>query len=206
MRVRLERGMICVQIVYGLIFLVASTGLFCWFLLDDYRVGNFVDNCVAFFILLIFLHALTNLVDGIVRLKGHKKILEINNDTFIYYGRLCGRVTFEIPLSEIDLVMKDWSTPMDDAKHSSTIYYILKRIDDFGNIRSWERKRYRVLYIFFKDSKTALKYDKKLGFQTRKKRKYVAETKMIHIPIAEGEFFSDQEMNDYINERKNHDR
>ena len=206
MRVRLERGMICVQIVYGLIFLVASTGLFCWFLIDDYRFGNFVDNCVAFFILLIFLHALTNLVDGIVRLKGHKKILEINNDTFIYYGRLCGRVTFEIPLSEIDLVMKDWSTPMDDAKHSSTIYYILKRIYDFGNIRSWERKRYRVLYIFFKDSKTALKYDKKLGFQTRKKRKYVAETRMIYIPIAEGEFFSDQEMNDYINERKNHDR
>ena len=206
MRVRLERGMICVQIVYGLIFLVASTGLFCWFLLDDYRVGNFVDNCVAFFILLIFLHALTNLVDGIVRLKGHKKILEINNDTFIYYGMLCGRVTFEIPLSEIDVVMKDWSTPMDDAKHSSTICYILKRIDDFGNIRSWERQRYRVLYIFFNDSKTALKYDKKLGFQTRKKRKYVAETKMIHIPIAEGEFFSDQEMNDYINERKKNDR
>lgn len=206
MRVRLERGMICVQIVYGLIFLVASTGLFCWFLLDDYRVGNFVDNCVAFFILLIFLYALTNLVDGIVRFKGHKKILEISNDTFIYYGRLCGRVTFEIPLSEIDLVMKDWSTPMDDAKHSSTIYYILKRIDDFGNIRSWERQRYRVLYIFFNDSKTALKYDKKLGFQTRKKRKYVAETKMIHIPIAEGEFFSDQEMNDYINERKKNDR
>ena len=206
MRVRLERGMICVQIVYGLIFLVASTGLFCWFLLDDYRVGNFVDNCVAFFILLIFLHALTNLVDGIVRLKGHKKILEINNDTFIYYGMLCGRVTFEIPLSEIDVVMKDWSTPMDDAKHSSTICYILKRIDDFGNIRSWERQRYRVLYIFFNDSKTALKYDKKLGFQTRKKRKYVAETRMIHIPIAEGEFFSDQEMNDYINERKKNDR
>ena len=37
-------------------------------------------------------------------------------------------------------------------------------------------------------------------------RKYVAETKMIHIPIAEGEFFSDQEMNDYINERKKNDR
>lgn len=168
MRVRLERGMICVQIVYGLIFLVASTGLFCWFLLYDYRFGNFVDNCVAFFILLIFLYALTNLVDGIVRFKGHKKILEISNDTFIYYGRLCGRVTFEIPLSEIDLVMKDWSTPMDDAKHSSTIYYILKRIDDFGNIRSWERQRYRVLYIFFNDSKTALKYDKNLVFRHEK--------------------------------------
>ena len=51
-----------------------------------------------------------------------------------------------------------------------------------------------------------MKYDKKLGFQTRKKRKYVAETKMIHIPIAEGEFFSDQEMNDYINERRKNDR
>lgn len=51
-----------------------------------------------------------------------------------------------------------------------------------------------------------MKYDKKLGFQTRKKRKYVAETKMIHISIAEGEFFSDQEMNDYINERKKNDR
>ena len=178
MIVKLERGMIWVQIVYGLIFLIASTGLFYGLLIDNYRTGNFVDNCIAFLILLISLHALTNLVDGIVRLKGHNKILEINNDTFIYYGRLCGRVTFEIPLSEIDLVMKDWSTPMDDAKHSSTIYYILKRIDDFGNIRSWERQRYRVLYIFFNDSKTALKYDKKLGFQTRKKRKYVAETRM----------------------------
>ena len=83
--------------------------------LDDYRFGNFVDNCVAFFILLIFLHALTNLVDGIVRLKGHKN-LEINNDTFIYYGRLFGRVTFEIPLSEIDFVMKDWTTRMDDIE------------------------------------------------------------------------------------------
>lgn len=206
MIVKLEGGMIWVQIVYGLILLIASTSLFCWLLIDDYRFGNFVDNCVAVFILLIFLHALINLLDGIVRLKGHKKILEINSETFIYYGRLCGRVTFEIPLSEIDLVMKDWSTPMDDAKHSSTIYYLLKRIDDFGNIRSWERRRYRVLYIFFNDSKTALKYDKKLGFQTRKKRKYVAATRMIHIPIAEGEFFSDQEMNDYINERKNHDR
>lgn len=206
MIVKIERGMIWVQIVYGLILFIASIGLFCCILRDDYCFGNFVDTCVAFLVLLIFLRALTNLVDGIVRLKGHKKILEINSETFIYYGRLCGRVTFEIPLSEINLVMKDWSTLMDDAKHSSTIYYILKRIDDFGNIRSWERQRYRVLYIFFNDSKTALKYDKKLGFQTRKKRKYVAETRIIHIPIAEEEFFSDQEMNDYINERKNHDR
>ncbi|MFR3959979.1 MAG: hypothetical protein ACLTZB_02385 [Streptococcus salivarius] len=47
------------------------------FLIDDYRFGNFVDNCVAFFILLIFLHALTNLVDGIVRLKGHKKFWKL---------------------------------------------------------------------------------------------------------------------------------
>ena len=206
MIVKLERGMIWVQIVYGLILLIASTSLFCWFLIDDYRFGNFVDNCVAVFILLIFLHALINLLDGIVRLKGHKKILEINSETFIYYGRLCGRVTFEIPLSEIDLVMKDGSTPMDDAKHSSTIYYILKRIDDFGNIRSWERQRYRVLYIFFNDSKTALKYDKKLGSQSRKKRKYVSDTCMIQLTISYGEFFPDQEMNDYINERKKNDR
>ncbi len=55
----------------------------------------------------------------------------------------------EIPLSEADFGYEDWSTPMDDAKHSSTIYYILKRIDDFGNI-VLERKRYRVLYIFSK--------------------------------------------------------
>ena len=47
---------------------------------------------------------------------------------------------------------------------------------------------------------------KNLVFRHEKKRKYVAETKMIHIPIAEGEFFSDQEMNDYINERKKNDR
>ena len=73
MIVKIERGMIWVQIVYGLILLIASIGLFCCFLIDDYRFGNFVDNCVAFLVLLIFLHALTNLVDGIVRLKGHKK-------------------------------------------------------------------------------------------------------------------------------------
>ena len=77
MIVKLERGMIWVQIVYGLILLIASTSLFCWFLIDDYRFGNFVDNCVAFFILLIFLHALINLVDGIVRLKGHKTMIPL---------------------------------------------------------------------------------------------------------------------------------
>ena len=92
----------------------------------------------------------------------------MDNDSFIYYGRLCGRKTFEIPLSEIDLVMKDWTTPMDDAKHSSTIYYILKRIDDFGKYDVWERKRYRVFAHFFNDSKTALKYDKNLVFRHEK--------------------------------------
>ena len=77
MIVKIERGMIWVQIVYGLILLIASTGLFCCFLIDDYRFGNFVNNCVAFLVLLIFLHALTNLVDGIVRLKGHKKFWKL---------------------------------------------------------------------------------------------------------------------------------
>ncbi len=104
-----------------------SIGLFCCFLPDDYRFEILWITVLPSSFTNI--HALTNLVDGIMRLKGHKKILEINNDTFIYYGRLCGRVPLDSTLS-VDLVMKSWSTPMDDAK-SSTIYYILKRIDDF---------------------------------------------------------------------------
>ena len=58
----------------------------------------------------------------------------------------------------------------------------------------------------FKDSETAITYDKKLGFQLPRKRKYVEKTQIIRIPVDRGEVFSDQEMNDYINERNIHDR
>ena len=73
------------------------------------------------------------------------------------------------------------------------------------NVSGTSLKRF-LADVYGEVSYSDLKYDKKLGYQTRRKRKYVAETRMIHIPISSGEFFSDQEMNDYINERKNNDR
>ena len=143
-----------------------------------------------------------------MNLRKTKKLIEVDEQTFTYYGKLFGRKTFEIPLSDIDLVMKDWSSPIVDIKRSSSFLYFLKRIEYFFDYQSEldDKKRYRVLMILFKDSETAIKFDKKLGFQLPKKRKYVAKNQIIRIRVDRGEVFSDQEMNDYINERNGHDR
>ena len=189
-------------------FSVIPLWLICPVLFKGSWSENLVEKSVALIFLLLPLVAILFLVDGIVCLKGQGKLIEINDKTFTYYSGIFGRKTLEIPLSEIAFVMKDRSTPMEDIEHSSTIRCFLKRVQHYFDYdASVEyRTRYRVLVILLKDGNLAVKYDKKLGFQTRKKRKYVAATRMIHIPIAEGEFFSDQEINDCINERKNHDR
>ena len=95
-----------------------------------------------------------------------------------------------------------------DIGRSSTVRYSLKRIEHVFDYDAEvdDKKRYQVLLIFFKNGETAVTYDKKLGHQSRKKRAYVAKMRMIQIPLTSGEIFSDQEMNDYINERKKNDR
>ena len=97
---------------------------------------------------------------------------------------------------------------MEDIEHSSTIRYFLKRVQHYVDydVSVDDRTRYRVLVTLLKDGNLAVKYVKKLGSQSRKKRKYVSDTCMIQLTISCGEFFPDQEMNDYINERKKNDR
>ena len=208
MIVKFDRGLLKVQIALGLFFSLVPLWLIISSFLNDSLYEDYFGKLFVLFLLLLPLYFGIYAIDGMMNFSKTKKLIEVDEQTFTYYGKLFGRKTFEIPLSDIDLVMKDWSSPIADIKRSSSFLYFLKRIEYFlyPQFELGDNKRYRVLMILFKDSETAIKFDKKLGFQTRKKRKYVAETKMIHIPIAEGEFFSDQEMNDYINERKKNDR
>lgn len=208
MIVKFDRGLLKVQIGWGLFFSLSSLCLIIPYLLNDFWYENYFGKLFFLFLLLLPLYTGISAVDGMMNFRKTKKLIEVDEQTFTYYGKLFGRKTFEIPLSDIDLVMKDWSSPIADIKRSSSFLYFLKRIEYFFDYQSEldDKKRYRVLMILFKDSETAIKFDKKLGFQLLKKRKYVAKNQIIRIPVDRGEVFSDQEMNDYINERNGHDR
>ena len=208
MIVKFDRGLLKVQIAWGLFYSLSSLCLIIPYLLNDFWYENYFGKLFFLFLLLLPLYTGISAVDGIMNFRKTKKLIEVDEQTFTYYGKLFGRKTFEIPLSDIDLVMKDWSSPIADIKRSSSFLYFLKRIEYFlyPQFELDDKKRYRVLMILFKDSETAIKFDKKLGFQLQKKRKYVAKNQIIRIPVDRGEVFSDQEMNDYINERNGHDR
>ena len=208
MIVKFDRGLLKVQIAWGLFYSLSSLCLIIPYLLNDFWYENYFGKLFFLFLLLLPLYTGISAVDGIMNFRKTKKLIEVDEQTFTYYGNLFGRKTFEIPLSDIDLVMKDWSSPIADIKRSSSFLYFLKRIEYFlyPQFELGDNKRYRVLMILFKDSETAIKFDKKLGFQLPKKRKYVAKNQIIRIPVDRGEVFSDQEMNDYINERNGHDR
>ena len=208
MIVKFDRGLLKVQIAWGLFYSLSSLCLIIPYLLNDFWYENYFGKLFFLFLLLLPLYTGISAVDGIMNFRKTKKLIEVDEQTFTYYGKLFGRKTFEIPLSDIDLVMKDWSSHTADIKRSSSFLYFLKRIEYFlyPQFELGDNKRYRVLMILFKDSETAIKFDKKLGFQLPKKRKYVAKNQIIRIRVDRGEVFSDQEMNDYINERNGHDR
>lgn len=208
MIVKFDRGLLKVQIARGLFFSLVPLCLIISSLLIDSLYEDYFGKLFVLIFLLFPLYAGIYAVDGMMNLRKTKKLIEVDEQTFTYYGKLFGRKTFEIPLSDIDLVMKDWSSHITDIKRPSSFLYFLKRIEYFFDYQSEldDKKRYRVLMILFKDSETAIKFDKKLGFQLPKKRKYVAKNQIIRIRVDRGEVFSDQEMNDYINERNGHDR
>lgn len=208
MIVKFDRGLLKVQIGWGLFFSLSSLCLIIPYLLNDFWYEDYFGKLFFLFLLLLPLYTGISAIDGIMNFRKTKKLIEVDEQTFTYYGKLFGRKTFEISLSDIDLVMKDWSSPIADIKRSSSFLYFLKRIEYFlyPQFELGDNKRYRVLMILFKDSETAIEFDKKLGFQLPKKRKYVAKNQIIRIPVDRGEVFSDQEMNDYINERNGHDR
>ena len=88
-------------------------------------VKQFLGLIVLFWLLL----SIVLLIDGIVNLKGHGKLLELDDNSLTYYGQVFGRKTFEIPLSEIEFVKRAWSTQMEDIERSSTVRYSLKCIE-----------------------------------------------------------------------------
>ena len=171
MIVKNDREITKMQIVAGLIFFCYSAMAYCPFLFKGSQSENLVEKCVALIFLLLPLVAVLFIVDGIVCLKGLGKLIEINDKTFTYYSGIFGRKTLEIPLSEIAFVMKDRSTPMEDIEHSSTMRCFLKRVQHYFDYDASVEycTRYRVLVILLKDGNLAVKYDKKLGSQSRKK-------------------------------------
>ena len=129
MIVKLDRVMLKLKIVVGLIFSVLSL----WILCPELIIGSLRDNPVKQFLAVIVLFwlllSIVHLIDGIVNLKGHGKLLELDDNSLTYYGQAFGRKTFDIPLSEIEFVKKAWSTQMEDIERSSTVRYSLKCIE-----------------------------------------------------------------------------
>lgn len=162
MIVKLDRVMLKLKIVVGLIFSVLSL----WILCPGLMRGSLRENSVKLFVGLIvlfwLLFSIVLLVDGIVNLKGHGKLLELDDYSLTYYGQVFGRKTFEIPLSEIVFVKKAWSTQLEDIERSSTVRYSLKRIEHVFDYDAEvdDKKRYQVLLVVFKNGETAVTYDK----------------------------------------------
>lgn len=79
MIVKLDRVMLKLKIVVGLIFSVLSL----WILCPELMRGSLRENSVKLFVGLIvlfwLLFSIVLLVDGIVNLKGHGKLLELDD-------------------------------------------------------------------------------------------------------------------------------
>lgn len=121
MIVKLDRVMLKLKIVVGLIFSVLSLWILCPELIRGSLRENPVNQFLGLIVLLWLLLSIVFIIDGVVNLKGHGKFLELDDNSLTYYGQAFGRKTFEIPLSEIEFVKKTWSTRMEDIERSSTV-------------------------------------------------------------------------------------
>ena len=164
MIVKLDGLILKLKIVVSFIFSVLSL----WILFPELIRGSLREDLVKQFLGLIVLFwlllSIVLLIDGIVNLKGHGKLLELDDNSLTYYGQAFGRKTFDIPLSEIEFVKKAWTTRMEDIGRSSTVRYSLKRIEHVFDYDAEvdDKKRYQVLLIFFKNGEIAITYDKNL--------------------------------------------
>ena len=81
MIVKLDRVMLKLKIVVGLIFSVLSL----WILCPELIIGSLRDNPVKQFLAVIVLFwlllSIVHLIDGIVNLKGHGKLLELDDNS-----------------------------------------------------------------------------------------------------------------------------
>lgn len=122
-------------------------------------VKQFLGLIVLFWLLL----SIVLLIDGIVNLKGHGKLLELDDNSLTYYGQVFGRKTFEIPLSEIEFVKKAWSTQMEDIERSSMVRYSLKCIEHvFDLMLKLMIKEISGLAYLLQNGEIAITYDKNL--------------------------------------------
>ena len=127
MIVKLDRVMLKLKIVVGLIFSVLSLWILCPELIRGSLRENPVKQFLAVIVLFWLLLSIVILIDGIVNLRGHGKLLELDDNSLTYYGQAFGRKTFDIPLSEIEFVKKAWTTRMEDIERSSMLRLMIKR-------------------------------------------------------------------------------
>ncbi|KXT72276.1 hypothetical protein STRDD10_02003 [Streptococcus sp. DD10] len=84
--------------------------------------------------------------------------------------KLFGRKSFAILLSDIDFVRKDWFSLMEDIEHTSTLGFLLKRVEYFfdNEAEELDKEKYCVFRIEFKDWKTAVTFDKNWAIKQSK--------------------------------------
>lgn len=106
MIVKLDRVMLKLKIVVGLIFSVLSLWILCPELIRGSLRDNPVKQFLAVIVLFWLLLSIVHLIDGIVNLKGHGKLLELDDNSLTYYGQAFGRKTFDIPYPRLNLSRK----------------------------------------------------------------------------------------------------
>ena len=85
MIVKLDRVMLKLKIVVGLIFSVLSLWILCPELIRGSLRENPVKQFLAIIVLFWLLFSIVLLIDGVVNLKGHGKLLELNDHFLTYY-------------------------------------------------------------------------------------------------------------------------
>ena len=103
MIVKLDGLILKLKIVVSLIFSVLSL----WILFPELIRGSLREDLVKQFLGLIVLFwlllSIVLLIDGIVNLKGHGKLLELDDNSLTYYGQVFGRKPLKFPYQRLSL-------------------------------------------------------------------------------------------------------
>lgn len=97
MIVKFDRGLLKVQIAWGLFFSLVPLWLIISSLLNDSLYEDYFGKLFVLFFLLFPLYAGIYAVDGMMNLRKTKKLIEVDEQTFTYYGKLFGRKPLKSP-------------------------------------------------------------------------------------------------------------
>ena len=91
MIVKFDRGLLKVQIALGLFFSLVPLWLIISSLLNDSLYDDYFGKLFIFFLLLLPLYFGIYAVDGMMNFSKTKKLIEVDEQTYTYYGKLFGR-------------------------------------------------------------------------------------------------------------------